>query len=368
MKTRAFIASVGARTPLGRSAMQTGFLLRTGVAAIAAVPLVDVEGEQITMCFDPTLDPYLTGDERAALLAGAALEEALAPLGDAALTMSQRLMLCMDQPYSGGSGSASGPSAPTPPYKTVEKGQITPGALLYKKLELRLRELAPNMSIEMVARGSASAAFALAKGLEALAARQVDLLVVGGAHSDYDPAVMTVLQEQKRLFSPKNLDSFIPGECAAFAVVTREETARKLNLEATARIAGVGTGVAKARSDNDESAYDAAALVSAVRAASEELSEGELRAGWALTDLAFEMRRVHEWQTMITRTHKLWGDPYHVDSPAQRLGHTGCASMPLALVLASEGWKRGFAPSAIAMAFAGSDGGERGAILMFSNL
>lgn len=351
MKTRAFIASVGARTPLGRSAMQTGFLLRTGVAAIAAVPLVDAEGEQITMCFDPTLDPYLTGDERAALLAGAALEEALAPLGDAALAMPQRLMLCMDQPY-----------------KAVEKGQITPGALLYKKLELRLRELAPNMSIEMVARGSASAAFALAKGLEALAARQVDVLVVGGAHSDYDPAVMTVLQEQKRLFSPKNLDSFIPGECAAFAVVTREETARKLNLEATARIAGVGTGVAKARSDNDESAYDAAALVSAVRAASDELTESELRAGWALTDLAFEMRRVHEWQTMITRTHKLWGDPYHVDSPAQRLGHTGCASMPLSLVLASEGWKRGFAPSGIAMAFAGSDGGERGAILMFSNL
>jgi 3-oxoacyl-[acyl-carrier-protein] synthase-1 len=52
--TRAVIASVGARTPLGLNATQTALLLRTGSAAMAEAPLVDPDGEPITMCFEPT--------------------------------------------------------------------------------------------------------------------------------------------------------------------------------------------------------------------------------------------------------------------------------------------------------------------------
>jgi 3-oxoacyl-[acyl-carrier-protein] synthase-1 len=42
--------------------------------------------------------------------------------------------------------------------------------------------------------------------------------------------------------------------------------------------------------------------------------------------------------------------------------------LPLSIALAAEGWKRGYAPSGIALALAGSDAGERGAVLMMSNI
>ncbi len=351
MKTLAVCAASGARTALGGTLVETAFLLRTGIAAIAAAPLVDAEGEQITMCFDKALDPHLTGDERASALAAPALAEALSQLGEEGESLSLRLLLCVDAPM-----------------RPVVRGDVAPGALLAQRLHARAREISPGITLEICARGSAGAAFALPKALEAVASRQVDALVLGGVHTDYDPATIATLGEQGRLFGPKCLDALIPGEAAAFVILMREDTARRLRLDAAARIAGIGTAVARARIDNDESVMDARGLTAAVRAAATDLATQQLRAGWILTDHTFESARILEWQTMATRAHTLFGSPYYLESPAQRLGHLGAASLPLSIALAAEGWKRDYAPSAIAMALAGSDAGERGAVLLVSNI
>ncbi len=351
MKTLAVCAASGARTTLGGTLTETAFLLRTGIAAIGAAPLADAEGEQITMCFDKALDPYLIGDERAAELAAPALAEALGQLGEEGESLSLKLLLCVDAPY-----------------RAPVRGEPASGAILAQRLHTRAREISPGITLEICARGSAGAAFALPKALDALASRQMDALVLGGVHTDYDPATIAALAEQGRLYGPKSLDAIIPGEAAAFVILMREDTARRLKLDAAARIAGIGTAVAKARPDNDESVMDAKGLTAAVRAAATELAAEQLRAGWILTDHTFESARILEWQTMAIRAHTLFGSPYYLESPAQRLGHLGAASLPLAIALAAEGWKRGYAPSAIAMALAGSDAGERGAVLLVSNI
>jgi len=160
----------------------------------------------------------------------------------------------------------------------------------------------------------------------------------------------------------------LPGEGAAFVVLTREETARRLDLSPAARVGGVGTGVDRSRPDNDASALEATGTTAAIRAAAEDLVESGLRAGWAISDHTFEARRVLEWQAAVIRTHTLWGEPHHVEAPAQRIGNLGAAALPFAMALAAEGWRRGYAPSGIVMALAGSDAGERGAVLLFSNV
>jgi 3-oxoacyl-[acyl-carrier-protein] synthase-1 len=349
VKARAFVASVGARCAIGHNAAEVGFLLRTGIPVLAAAPLVDAEGEQITMGFDPTLDPYLVGEERAAALAVSALDEALAPLGGTGL--SSRLILCVDAPV-----------------RPVARGELTPGARLAALVHTRAKEHLPGIPMEIAARGGAGAAFALPAALEALAARKLDVLVLGGAHTDYDPETIAALDAAGRLFTPENLDAVLPGEGAAFVVLTREETARRLDLKPTARLGGVGTGVDRARPDNDASALEATGTTAAIRAASEDLVESGLRAGWAIGDHTFEARRVLEWQAAVIRTHALWGEPHHVEAPSQRIGNLGAAALPFAMALASEGWRRGYAPSGIALALAASDAGERGAVLLFSNV
>ncbi|MFT3764958.1 MAG: beta-ketoacyl synthase N-terminal-like domain-containing protein [Minicystis sp.] len=350
MKAQAFVASIGARCALGQSAAEVGFLLRTGIPVLAAAPLVDGEGEQVTMGFDATLDPYLVGEERAAALAVTALEEAVAPFSIAPQALNTRLILCVDAPL-----------APVP------RGLPAPGARLAHIVHTRAKELLPGIPLEIAARSGPGAAFALPSALAALAARKLDAVVIGGAHTDYDPETIAVLGAQGRIFTPENLDAVVPGEAAAFVVLTREETARRLDLRPTARLAGIGTGVGPARAEA-ASAFEATALTSALRAAGEDLAELNLRAGWALCDHTFEARRILEWQAAVTRAHALWGEPHRLDSPAQRIGHLGAAALPFAMVLAAEAWRRRYAPSGVALAFAGSDAGERGALLLFSNV
>src|SRR6185503_4435626 len=252
--------------------------------------------------------------------------------------------------------------------KPPARGEPAKGALLASRVHTRARELLPGIALEVSARGAASAAFALPKALDDLASRRLDLLVLGGVHSDYDPEIIAALEAAGRLFTPDNRDALLPGEAAAFVVLTRDETARRAGLRPAARINGIGTGIERARPENDESAFEAMGLISAVRAAAAELLENQLRAGWALTDHLSEVRHAFEWSTMVTRTHKLWGSPHDMQSPAQRLGHLGAAAMPLQIALAAEAWRRGYAPSGVAVAYAGSDSGERGAIVMLTNV
>ena len=84
VRALAAVVAVGAVTPVGLHAVDTGFSHRAAAAAMREAPLVDAEGEPITMCFLPTLDPWMTGAARVSALATRALDEALEALGPAA--------------------------------------------------------------------------------------------------------------------------------------------------------------------------------------------------------------------------------------------------------------------------------------------
>ena len=75
---------------------------------------------------------------------------------------------------------------------------------------------------------------------------------------------------------------------------------------------------------------------------------------------------MRELFTAITRVHRRFCEPMSVDSPSQRIGRTGAASLPLFLALATEAYRRGYAPTPFGLLFAGSDGGERAALVVSS--
>jgi 3-oxoacyl-[acyl-carrier-protein] synthase I len=347
MMVKAVVASVGARTAFG-GAMETGLMLRAGSAAMAEAALVDSKGEPITFCLLPTLDPRIVGAERAAHMAVPALEDALLPFRAVAGHLRMRLVLCVDEHW-GKMRSADGRN---------------PAADLVYWLHTRAKELVPNIPIDVCARGAAGAATIMQKCLDSIASGESDAIILGGAHTDYDPAWIAELEERGRLYSSENLDAMIPGEAAAFVVLMRPDVARRGQLAAHARIMSVATGWEEANPDNDLPSFDARGLTLAVKVATKDLVDAGMQAGWTLTDLTFEMWRLKEWQTMLIRTRKAWAEPYVLDNPAQRLGNLGAAALPLHMVLAQEGWRRGYAPHSIAVAFAGSDAGDRGAIVM----
>ena len=346
MKTRAVVVSVGARTTVGLDAVTTAFLYRATAAGMRLSPLLDLDEEPATVCFLPTLEPTLVGADRAVALALPALDEALAPLEALGPSLRAKLVVCLDEI------AADRPD-----------GRI-PAQHIVTELTRRAAKRLPQLDVTSSARGAASMAFALDGALAELEKNKIDAVVVAGVHSDYDPAQIQALAAARRLFTVDRLDALIPGEAAACAVILRGDHARSLRLPVRARIHTLATGHARARPDNDESAFEAGAMTAVARAAGVELEQHGLRAGWFLTDLSFERWRLYELQSMMVRTQKLWCEPQYCDAPAQRLGHLGAAVMPLHLVLATEAWRRGFAPHPIAMSLAGSDGGERAAVLL----
>ncbi|MGK4005434.1 beta-ketoacyl synthase N-terminal-like domain-containing protein [Sorangium sp. So ce1036] len=347
MRPLAVLVAAGAVTPIGLRSIDSAFSHRAAAAAMREAPLVDAEGEPITMCFLPTLDPRLTGAPRAAQLAARALDEVLGKLGAAAQGMRVQVALCLDEHL--GQRSPDGD---------------VPAQRLADELGARVRARGPDVAVKVVTRGAAGPGFLLPELCEALGRGAIDAALLGGVHTDYDPARIAALDAAGRLFRPDSLDALIPGEGAAFVALMRPDVARRCLLAELGEIVGVATAHERARPDNDEPAFQAAGLTAALRAALGPLSERGLRAGWVLTDLTFESFRHFELQAASARTQRFFCEPQQVESPAQRMGHLGAAAMPLHLAIASEAFTRGFAPHSIAVSVAGSDGGERAALVV----
>lgn len=335
------VVSVGAKTAVGLNARQTGFILRAGYPAMAEAPLANEAGEAITMAFVPTLDGGLTGAERLAALALSPFAEAVEPIRD----LAAEVHVAIDEGH-----------------EEARLAQDLLGAMVTRVM--------PAASVRVEARGEAAAGALLPAALRSLEQRRADVVVLGGVHSDYDPRAISALEASGRLFSRENLDSRIPGEAAAFFVLMRANDAGRQGLAPLARVLGVGAGRERATPENDELAYGAFGLTAAVRQAAEGVAGGGSAGvgagaiGWMLTDLTFEMWRQKEWQSAFVRNQEILGRPYYIDSPGQRIGYLGAAAMPLFVAMAATAWRHGYAPSPVALAMAGNDGGERAAVVL----
>lgn len=328
------VVSVGAKTAVGLNARQTGFMVRAGYPGMSEAPLANAEGEPIAMAFVQSVDGALVGAERLAVLARAPFEEAVIPIRDLAAEV----------------------------YVVIDEDQEDePFAI--RLLEAMVKRAMPAASVEVKATGPAGPGALIASAVRALESRRADVVVIGGVHSDYDPRAIAALEQSGRLFSRENLDSRIPGEAAAFFVLMRAGDARRQGLAALARIVGTGSGIERARLDNDVPAHEALGLTAAIRQATEPLAEGQT-VGWILSDLTFEMWRQLEWQSVLMRVQEVLGNPYYADAPAQRIGYLGAAAVPLFVAVAAAGWQYGFAPAPLMVAMAGGDLGARTALVL----
>ena len=331
------IVKVGACTAVGLDARQTGFMLRAGYPGLCESPLGNAAGEPITAALIPTLDARVIGPERLALLARDPFEEATAPVSDLATWVH----VAVDE-------------------ETADVAVVT------RYLEEMIGQVMPKgrTSVRVEPRGEAAMAASLPAALRALDRSEVDVAVVGGVHSDQDPRAIAALESSGRLFSRENLDARIPGEAAAFVVLMREADARRQGLPALARMLGVGSGQETARPDNDEPAYRATGLSTAVREATSALVPSGRRAGWLLTDMTGEARRQQEWQSVFVRTQGVLENPVAVDMPALRIGYLGAAALPLFVAVAVTAWEHGYAPAKVALLLSGNDGGDRAALVL----
>jgi len=347
MNAPVLISHVGAVTSMGLSAFETAFVYRAQGTGLRLSALVDPEtGEALLVGGVPTLDPTLVGAERVVELGKLALDDLWADGASALSGRRLHLWLCLDEWLT----------------ERDEQG-VVPSVEVSRLLRIHARgRFGEHLQVHVCALGAASPGRILDDALGELERGECEGVILGGVHSDQCPARIAQLSQQKRLYSSDNSDGVLPGEAAGFVTLLEATGARRMGVSARAQLIALGTGYDKARPDNHESAFQAAGLTLAVRRATEELRAHGQRAGWQFNDLACEGYRLSEWISVMTRTQAVWEEPQVSEAPAQRLGNLGAATVPVQLALATEAWRRGYAPHARVLCFAGSDDGFRVAL------
>lgn len=338
MKTLASICAPSMRTPMGPGATETAFFMRTSLPLVAPSPLALPDGSEAVMAFDPTLDPGAVGPARLELLARAALLPIAAKLRELLASLRVKTSIALDEPL---------PGEPEDP-----------------SLGVRVRAVLSEVGIkdaQIAARGAGGAMASLSRALDELGENRCDVVLLGGLHTDYDPARLARLSHLGRLFDLGNKDGIIPGEAAAFIVVTRRDIAARAGMEICARV--VGCAASKGPPDSEASPFEAEALTRVIRDATAPLPS-EIKIGWLYGDSTFESARVHEAQIALMRTRERFGEPFIVDSPAQRLGFMGAAAPAVMLGLAAAGFRHQLCATPFGLCFGGTSSGERGAFVV----
>ncbi|WP_426746001.1 hypothetical protein VZQ01_36965 [Myxococcus faecalis] len=342
------IVGTAAWNGLAFAPYQTWAFRRAELSAYAETPFRAPNGKRVTMAPIRTLPTRDSGAERLVPIATRTLTQLLTNLEELPPNATVALVLCLPERMG----------------ERTQEGFATQRRQVEKALVRRLEERDVRPVVHVVPRGHASLAFALIEAGEALRGRKVDVALVGGVDTYYDPEVVQTLIDQQRIFDGENLDTFVGGEGAAFCALTRTDVAKRTKWPVLARLDTVATDVELATQDNDVPCM-AAALTRAGRVVSERLREERRTLDWWLSDMTAEELRVHEFKLAWPRVaHDVMPPEATLEYLSECLGDLGAAAMPTGLAVAVEGMLRGDPGAATCLLTGSSAGGARGVVLL----
>jgi len=339
------IASLGAATPIGRSAWACAAAARAGLTGFASHPyMVDAVGLPIRVAALPWITPERSIVERICDALLSALREALVPLQQ--IQPRPPIMLLLNLP-------------PARPGLPVD---------LARQIGARLREQLGGLfeRVSVATLGHAGALVGLQSAKALLEARPDAMCVIAGADSYLEPDLLEWLEQTDQLHGAgerNNAWGFIPGEGAGAFLVAAPSLLRRLALAPMARVRGIGVA-REAELIGTGSVCTGVGLTAAVRGA----VVGGLHEGEQLSDVYCDMNgepyRADEYAFLVTRTREHFVAASEFVSPADCWGDVGAASGPLLVALACIAGVKRYSKGHAALVWASSVNGERAAVLL----
>lgn len=319
------VFGVGARCPLGLTALESAMGIRAGKLEPRGSRFTDARGHAIGICRARFLSDDVHGLSRLVRLAAPAMAEATG-----AHVESLPLVVAV-------------PEAQNPLGAAVSDDALLDALAAASGLAVdRARSV-------VVRAGHAGFAAAASIAMELAASDGRDVLV-GGVDTSYDPDVLAWLDAAKRLHAPGVEDGILPSEAAAFLRVGRPRpgatTSGRITWAATAREETVTR-------DEPNTAAAMTGLVDACPAP----------IGWVLVDVNGEQHRVEEWTSVVMRMgDKL--DGARRDRLPDEIGDVGAASGALFAAIACVLGRARCAPARSVLVALHSEGAERGAVAL----
>ncbi|MGK3992643.1 hypothetical protein [Sorangium sp. So ce1024] len=208
-------------------------------------------------------------------------------------------------------------------------------------------------------RGRAAVFPALCEALYRLASRTDEHVLVGGVDSHVDLQLLGTLDREERIRADGVPDGFIPGEGAAFLLLTSPGIGTRTGLAPLARLEGAAFADEPGHRYSEE-IYRGDGLDLAFRRlfAAMPVTVQTVYAGFN-----GENFNAKEWGVSYMRHRERFAEDFAIEHPADCLGDTGAALGPMLMALASIGMKKGYRRSPC-LAWCSSDQAERGAAIV----
>lgn len=209
--------------------------------------------------------------------------------------------------------------------------------------------------------GHAAALRALAIARELLTRGTVRYCIVGGVDSLINKVDVKRLGVVHRLQGPENPQGMVPGEGAAFILLTLP--GRSLMYRPLGQVLGVGSAMEKDTVLGKRYSVGKG-LRQALEEAAKDAACSEAIINFVVSDMNGE--RYRAWESLIchTRFYRTRRDHLNIYYPAASVGDIGAASGALIVIAATMGLARGYAPGQIAMCEGSSEEGLRAACLV----
>lgn len=342
------IIGLGVRCAVGLTGPSAAAAVRAGISGLAEHPyMLDKVGEPMMIAQEPTLDPGLQGPERFTQLAGPALREALGALVERDIDL-QSVHAVVATPE----------SRPGLPAGIEEALGRLVGSSARRKTSQRTAFLPY---------GNAAGLLAMKQARDVLQGGSSRFCVAGGVDSYLTADSLEWMDEQRILKSSANRNGFPPGEAAGFCLLTTGPTVQEFRLPVFGWLETIGLA-------REESPIRTATicvgrgLSQAIQQATAPLRLPDERVDESICDLNGEPYRSEEFALTVLRTQKAFVDSSQFVTPADCWGDIGAASGPLFANLAVAAGLRGYAKGPRTLIWASSQGGARGAAVVFTPL
>lgn len=339
------IVAMGANTPIGREAWSSAAAARAGISGFGTHPfMVDSCGEPMRAVVAPWIGIDMLGVDRLEMLLLPAIEEAMESFAVQA-GWPRRVGLAVALPSA--------------------RPGVAPGMEADLAQRLARRFGASCEAPRCYPLGHAAALVALKDAKDALAQGQMDACIVAAVDSYIDPSTLDWLESCDQLHGAgrhNNAWGFTPGEAGAALLLMRGPVAAALGIEPLAAVWGVG--IASERNlIKTETVCIGDGLTRAFLAAFQPLS-ADVRVSDVYCDMNGEPYRADEFGFTCLRTSERFVCASDFVAPADCWGDVGAAGAVLHIVLAAVAGRKGYARGNVAMAWASSETGARGAAVL----
>ncbi len=343
-----FLCGVGMFTPVGTTAAESAAAVRAGISRYVESDVMNSRFQPMTLCLLPDeviepLEASLEGKNftarlrRLVCLASPALREAMANVTSQLTSdVTTPLFLAGPEPY---------PGQPEPADASL------------------LDHIAVQSGVEFERSRSAYFGSGRAGGIRAIEAAMEHLqaggetALVGGVDSYLDLHLLALLDAEGRVLADGVMDSFAPGEGAAFLLLASRSACDLHGLTPIAELREPALALEPGHRYSEEY-YLGTGLAAAVTSSLSGFGETVQSVFVSFNGESFSAK---EWSVAAVRNAEFLAEDLQMEHPADCVGDLGAAIGPLLVGLAAIGMYNGFVP-APSLVWCSSDGSPRGAV------